>query len=133
MTPWLECARCRFPPDRGAPDRYADNQPTTLVLIHQSVENLSHSRRTNRPARVPCCLRPLHERLPSQATGHYWPRIVPEIRRVGPLSIPAMSRSSALTTRFGGFGLKVVCYSLVTVGLRLHPVRAVLCFLVKFL
>ena len=51
------------------PDRSAGNRPTTLSLIHQSVKDLSHSRRTNRPARVPCCLRPPHERLLSPATS----------------------------------------------------------------
>ena len=51
------------------PDRNAGNRPTILALIHQSVEGISHSRRTNRPARVPCCLRPPHERLLSPATG----------------------------------------------------------------
>ena len=86
------------------PDRSAGNRPTILALIHQSVEYLSHSRRTNRPARVPCCLRPPHERLLSPATGHCRPR-PPHIRRVGPLSIPVMPCSSALPTPFGGFGL----------------------------
>ena len=51
------------------PDRSTGNRPTILALIHQSVEGISHSRRTNRPARVPCCLRPPHERLLSPATG----------------------------------------------------------------
>ena len=51
------------------PDRSAGNRSTTPSLIHQSVEDLSNSRRTNRPARVPCCLRPLHERLLSLVTG----------------------------------------------------------------
>ena len=51
------------------PDRSAGNRPTILALIHQSVKGISHSRRTNRPARVPCCLWPPHERLLSPATG----------------------------------------------------------------
>ena len=89
------------------PDRGAGNRPTILALIHQSVEYLSHSRRTNRPARVPCCLRPPHERLLSPATGHCRPR-PPHIRRVGPLSIPVMPCSSALPTPFGGFGLRKI-------------------------
>ena len=51
-------------PDRGAPlERFLvgpGNRSTILALIHQSVKDLSHSRHTNRPARVPCCLRPPH-------------------------------------------------------------------------
>ena len=46
------------------PDRSVGNRPSILSLIHQSVKGISHSRRTNRPARVPCCLRPPHEQLP---------------------------------------------------------------------
>ena len=42
---------------------------------------------------------------PSPTTGHYWPR-PSHIRRVGLLSIPVMSCSSALPTPFGGFGLR---------------------------
>ena len=42
---------------------------------------------------------------PSPTTGHYWPR-TSHIRRVGLLSIPVMSCSSALPTPFGGFGLR---------------------------
>ena len=52
---------------------------------------------------VSYCLRPLHARLPSPITG---PLLAPppEIRLDDPVSIPAMSRSSAPTIRFGGFG-----------------------------
>ena len=42
---------------------------------------------------------------PSPTTGHYWPR-PSHIRRVGLLSIPVMSCSSALPTPFGGFGFR---------------------------
>ena len=86
------------------PDRSAGNRPTTLALIHQSVKDLSRSRRTNRPARVPCRLRPLHERLLSPATGLLLalPAPYPPGR---PFPIPVTSLSSAPSIRFGGFGL----------------------------
>ena len=95
-----------LPPDRGAPDRSADNRLPTLALVYQSVEDLSHSRRTNRPARVPCCIRPPREPLPSPATG---PLLAPSTQNPpeAPVSILVRSRSRALTTRFGGFGLSL--------------------------
>ena len=46
---------------------------------------LSQSRRTNRPARVPCCLRPPHERLPSPTTG---PLLAPSPRHPPGRSLP---------------------------------------------
>ena len=86
VAPGLDCAPCRSLPDRGAGSR-----PTTLALIHQPVQGLSNSRRTHRPARVPCCLRPLHERLPSSTTG---PQLAPSSRnppgrsRLDPCHVP---------------------------------------------
>ena len=86
------------------PDRSAGNRPTILALVHQSVEDITHSRRTNRPASVPCCLRPPGERLPSPATGLL---LDPSTQNPpeAPVSILVRSRSRALPTRFGGFGL----------------------------
>ena len=107
MTPWLDCAPCRFPPDPGAHDRSAGDRPAILALIHQSVRGLSNSRRTNRPARVPAAFGHLMSGSPHRQQACCWP-IPPEIRRDSPISIPVMSLSSAPTTRFGGFGLRLV-------------------------
>ena len=110
------CAHCRSLPDGGA-----GNRPTTLSLIHQPVEDLSNSRRTHRPARVPGCLRPLHTRLTQPTTG---PLLVPSTRsrparsRLHPCQVPFRCPHS----RFGGFGLGFGSTSAaMTIGQYLTP------------
>ena len=91
--------------------------PATVPHPHPQATQRSPQLAPDGPVRVPCRLRHLQQRsltpAPVLPSGPWWP-LLPEIRIDHLVPTSPLSRSRAMTTPFGGFGLMVPIVTLRT-------------------